>query len=73
MNGKKGISGILFLTLWMATWGWVVIPSVLAAETESALSSPLSLLAGPYVQAPLDGSATILWIADRPSHGWVEY
>ncbi|HPS00742.1 MAG TPA: FN3 domain-containing metallophosphoesterase family protein [Candidatus Sumerlaeota bacterium] len=62
------------LAIWMVGWisGGAVF-QVSGAEPASPASSPLTLLAGPYVQAPLGGSATILWIADRPSHGWVEY
>ncbi len=73
MTGKKRILQALF-TLWMA--GWVLggtASVVVGAEPPPAASSPLSLLAGPYLQAPLDGSATVMWVADRPSHGWVEY
>jgi len=78
MNRQKRAWRVIF-TFWAV--GWVCFaasPCVRGAEPASAAnaapsSSTMALLAGPYVQAPLNGSATVMWIADRPSVGWVEY
>jgi len=73
MNGNGRILRGLFLTWIVAIAYGGVIPVVPGAEPALPASSPLTLLAGPYLQAPVGGSVTIMWIADRPSHGWVEY
>ncbi|HWQ52761.1 MAG TPA: FN3 domain-containing metallophosphoesterase family protein [Bryobacteraceae bacterium] len=43
--------------------------SPLAASAADAFA----FSSGPYVQSPLEGSATIVWLTSRNATGWVEY
>lgn len=45
----------------------------LLAPLAAAAADAFAIAAGPYIQSPLDGSATVAWITSRDATGWVEY
>jgi acid phosphatase type 7 len=45
----------------------------LLAPLAASAAEAFAFAAGPYIQSPLEGSATVMWITSRDATGWVEY